>query len=158
MPQQCGHNYAADKPAERRPGECHHDHRRSQALRRVIAGQRRRSGKPAGDAEPGEEAQPAQYTKRRGERTRQRGQAENSDAGEQQWLTPKAVADRPRGQGARHDTKIGPQDRQRREVDVVNRPLTVPVDEIDQASADPFDGRDIEFHRSDLAVHGLGAE
>jgi hypothetical protein len=47
---------------------------------------------------------------------------------------------------------------QGREVDIVDRPLAVSVDEIDQAAADPFDGGDVELHRSDLAVHRLGAE
>ena len=43
-------------------------------------------------------------------------------------------------------------------VDIVDRPLAIAVDEVDQAAADPLDGRDIELHRPDLAVHRLGAE
>ena len=50
MPQQHGHNLTADKAADRRPSEAHHDHRRPQALRRVVAGERRRPRKRAGDA------------------------------------------------------------------------------------------------------------
>jgi hypothetical protein len=44
------------------------------------------------------------------------------------------------------------------EVDIVDRPLAVAVDQINQAAADPLDGRDVELHRADLAVHRLGAE
>src|SRR5947208_72130 len=47
---------------------------------------------------------------------------------------------------------------QRREVDIIDRPLAVTVDEVDQTAADSLDGGDVELHRSDLAVHGLGAE
>jgi len=106
MPQQCRHDQTTDKAAERRPGEGHHDHRRPQALWRVVTGQGRRSRKRAGDAKPGEEAQGAQQTKRTGERARQRRHAKDRDAGEQQGLAPKAIADRPRGEGTRHDAEI----------------------------------------------------
>src|SRR5207237_3992537 len=47
---------------------------------------------------------------------------------------------------------------QRSEIDVVDRVLAVAVDEVDQAAADALDGRDVELHRPELAVHWLGAE
>ena len=53
--QQCD-DLAADEAAYGRAGERRHDHRRAQAVRCVVAGQRGRPGKPAADAEPGEEA------------------------------------------------------------------------------------------------------
>ena len=46
----------------------------------------------------------------------------------------------------------------RGKVDIVDRPLAIAVDEIDQTAADPFNGWDIELHRPDLAVNRLGTE
>ena len=46
----------------------------------------------------------------------------------------------------------------RNEIDIVDRVLAIAVDEVNQAAADPLDGRNIELHRPDLAVHRLGAE
>ena len=103
MAQQYGHNLAADKAADRRPGEAHHDHRRPQAPRCVVAGQRRRPRKRAGNAEPGKEPQCAQHTESAGECAEQRSETENRDAAEQQRLASKAIADRPRRERARHD-------------------------------------------------------
>ena len=47
---------------------------------------------------------------------------------------------------------------ERQEIDIVDRMVAIAVDEIDQAAADAFDGRDTQFHRPDLAVHRLGAQ
>ena len=47
---------------------------------------------------------------------------------------------------------------QRDEIDIVDRVLAIAIDEVDQAAADPLDGRDVEFHRAELAVHRPGAE
>jgi len=44
---------------------------------------------------------------------------------------------------------------QRGEVDIVDRPLAVAIDEVDQAAADPFNRRDVELHRPNLAVNRL---
>ena len=45
-----------------------------------------------------------------------------------------------------------------REIDVVDRSITVAVDEIDEAAADAFDGRDVELHRPRRTRDRLGAE
>src|SRR5579864_2228194 len=44
------------------------------------------------------------------------------------------------------------------EIDIVDRMVTIAIDQIDQAAADPLDRGNVEFHRADLAVHRLGAE
>ena len=45
------------------------------------------------------------------------------------------------------------------EIDVIDRSLgAITVDEIDLQPADPLDGRNIELHRADLRLGGLGAE
>jgi hypothetical protein len=51
-----GDDLAADEAAERRTGEGDEDERLAKPLRRVVAGERRRAGKAAGDAEAGEKA------------------------------------------------------------------------------------------------------
>jgi len=103
----------ADKAAERRPGEGQHDHHRAQAMRRVIAGQRHRPGESARDSRSGEEARPRQEAKRRGKAARQRGDTEERETDQQQWLTPNAVADGAGGEGACHQADIRPQKGQR---------------------------------------------
>ena len=160
MAQQLGHDQAADKAADRRPGEGHHNHRCTQTLRCVVAGQRCSSGKRAGDTEPGEETQRAQHAERPRERARQRGQAEDCDAGEQERLAPKAVTDRPRGEGADQDAEIGPQEGQRkgrrRQVPSMgqgrhspaDRTDIVPVAHLDQGA----ERRDADLQTADLLV------
>ena len=41
-------------------------------------------------------------------------------------------------------------------VDVINRRTGVPVDQIDETSSDPFDGRNVQLHGSDGALDLLG--
>ena len=111
--QQQGDDLAADKTADRRPGEAQHDHHRAQALRRVVAGQRHRSGKPAGDASAGEEARSREEAERGGKGAGQRGETEERQADQQQRLAPAPVADRAGGESARHDADVRPQKGQR---------------------------------------------
>ena len=44
------------------------------------------------------------------------------------------------------------------EVDVIDRALAVPVDQVDETAADAFDGRDLQLHRTDTVLHRLRAE
>ena len=47
---------------------------------------------------------------------------------------------------------------QRDEVDIIDCPIAVSIDKVDQAAADTLDGRNSELHRPYFAVHWLGAE
>src|SRR5262249_47509517 len=48
--------------------------------------------------------------------------------------------------------------RQRHEIDLINGAArTIPIDEVDEAAADPLDRRDVEFHRPDTACNRFGA-
>ena len=47
---------------------------------------------------------------------------------------------------------------QRQEIDVVDGAVAIAVDEIDEAAADPLDRRNVELHRTDLALDALGAQ
>src|SRR5437764_11446062 len=46
----------------------------------------------------------------------------------------------------------------RSEIDIIDCPVAIAVDEVDRTAADPFDRWDVELHRADLAVHRPGAE
>jgi hypothetical protein len=113
MRQQRGHRQAADKAAQRRAGELHHNQRRTQALRRVVAGQRYRPRKRPADTKPGEKPPEAQYGERRSNGAQQRGDAEDRHTGEQQRFAPNAIADRPGREGAHQDTDARPNERRR---------------------------------------------
>ena len=54
--------------------------------------------------------------------------------------------------------RVGLHARHGHEVDVVDAAVAVAIDQEDQAVADALDGRDVQLHRADLALHRLGAE
>ena len=44
------------------------------------------------------------------------------------------------------------------EINVVDRAVAIAVDKVDETIADAVNGRNVQFHRPDLAMEGAGAE